>query len=86
MQEPQNRKKTILFLIAEDWYFWSHRLPIARGAKNQGFDVIIATRVNHHKEHIEKEGFKLIPINIERRSKNIIKDTLVQNSIRRKSL
>ena len=66
-------KSRILFFITEDWYFWSHRLSIARAARDAGFEVLIATRVDQHKARIEKEGFKLIPINLQRRSKNIIK-------------
>lgn len=69
-------KPTILFFITEDWYFWSHRLSVARAAKNAGFQVIIVTRIHQHKERIEKEGFKLIPIRLERRSKNVINEFL----------
>lgn len=32
--------------------------------------------MNQHKERIEKEGFQLIPISLERRSKNIIKEII----------
>ena len=69
-------KPRILFFVTEDWYFWSHRLPIARAVRDSGFEVLITTRVNHHKARIEKEGFRLIPISLERRSKSIIKETL----------
>lgn len=58
----------ILFLITEDWYFWSHRLDLARAAKHAGLEVLIATRVQDHGTRIEKEGFTLIPIRIRRRS------------------
>jgi len=51
-------------------------LPIARAARNAGFEVLIATRVDQHKERIKNEGFKLIPIGLERRSKNIFKEVL----------
>jgi glycosyltransferase involved in cell wall biosynthesis len=67
-------KPSILFFITEDWYFWSHRLPIARAVRDAGFEVLIAARVDQHKILIEEEGFKLIPIGLERRSKNIIKE------------
>lgn len=67
-------KPRILFFITEDWYFWSHRLPIARAARDTGFEVLIATRVDQHKERIEKEGFKLIPIHLVRRNKNIFRE------------
>ena len=66
-------KPRILFFITEDWYFWSHRLPIARAARDAGFEVLVATRVDQHKALIEKEGFRLVPISLERRSKNVIK-------------
>jgi len=69
-------KPRILFFVTEDWYFWSHRLPIARAARDAGFEVLIATRVNQHKECIEKDRFQLIPISLERRSKNIIKEII----------
>jgi glycosyltransferase involved in cell wall biosynthesis len=61
----------ILFLITEDWYFWSHRLPLARAARDAGFEVLVATRVDQYKGRIMDEGFKLIPILLRRRSKNI---------------
>jgi len=69
-------KSRILFFITEDWYFWSHRLPIARAARDAGFEVLIATRVGQHKARIEKEGFKLIPIGLARKSRNIFKEFL----------
>ena len=69
-------KLRILFFVTEDWYFWSHRLPIARAARDADFDVLIATRTNQHKDRIENEGFKLIPIGLERKSRNIFKEIL----------
>lgn len=66
-------KPRILFLITEDWYFWSHRLPIARAARDAGFKVLIATRVHRHGGRIEKEGFKLIPLRLVRRNRNPVK-------------
>ncbi|MBI5418335.1 glycosyltransferase family 4 protein [Candidatus Poribacteria bacterium] len=66
----KNKKIKILFLVTEDWYFWSHRLPIACAARDNGFDVVVATRVQKHKEKIINEGFKLIPLSLIRRNKN----------------
>ena len=61
-------KPIILYLVTEDWYFWSHRLPIARAARDAGWEVLVATRVENHGEQIEREGFRLIPIKMRRRS------------------
>jgi glycosyltransferase involved in cell wall biosynthesis len=47
----------ILYVVTEDWYFLSHRLPMARAAKAAGYDVHVATRINRGKEAIEAEGF-----------------------------
>jgi glycosyltransferase involved in cell wall biosynthesis len=67
-------KPRLLFFISEDWYFWSHRLSIARAARDAGFEVLVASRVGQHRELIEKEGFKLIPIGLKRKSRNISKE------------
>lgn len=56
----------LLYLVTEDWYFCSHRLPIARSARDAGYEVLVATRVNRHAETITREGFKLIPIGMRR--------------------
>ena len=52
----------ILYLVSEDWYFVSHRLPMARAALGAGFEVHVATRVAGHAAAIEREGFILHPL------------------------
>jgi len=47
----------ILYVVTEDWYFLSHRLPMARAAKDAGYEIHIATRLNSGKSAIEAEGF-----------------------------
>lgn len=63
-------RKKLLFLVTEDWYFCSHRLPPARAAQAAGYDIIVATRVGSLGAYISAEGFKLIPIDLQRRSRN----------------
>lgn len=65
---------TLLFLIGEDWYFWMHRLDLARAARDKGFSVIVATRVHDHALKIESEGFVLWPIGLVRGNKNPVKE------------
>ena len=45
--------------MTEDWYFLSHRLPMAREARRVGYDVHVVTRVNKGGAAIEAEGFRL---------------------------
>ncbi|MGE0038123.1 MAG: AGE family epimerase/isomerase [Xanthobacteraceae bacterium] len=52
----------IVYLVTEDWYFVSHRLPMARAARDAGFDVHVATRVDGHGAAIAAEGFHLHPL------------------------
>lgn len=62
--------RKLLFLVTEDWYFCSHRLPIARAARDAGFDVVVVTRVDRHGDRILQEGFRLIALPWRRRSTN----------------
>ena len=58
----------LLFLVTEDWYFCSHRLPVARAARDAGFTVTVATRVRDHGDAIRAEGFAVHPLGWRRRS------------------
>jgi glycosyltransferase involved in cell wall biosynthesis len=66
--------KTIIYFVSEDWYFCSHRMPIARKALAEGFKVVVITRVNKHRGIIESEGFELAPIEIKRSGKNLFQE------------
>lgn len=59
-------KTRLLFLIDEDRDFCSHRLDLGRAARDAGFEVLVATHVQHHGKQIEDEGFKLFPIRLRR--------------------
>ena len=60
MLQPQ--KKKLLFFISEDWYFWSHRLPLAKAARDSGWDVALTTRISNLKEDILKENIKIFKL------------------------
>jgi glycosyltransferase involved in cell wall biosynthesis len=60
----------LLYLVTEDWAFRVHRLPMARAARNAGFDVSVMARVNGPVEDLEAEGFHVIPLPWNRRSLN----------------
>src|SRR5229473_1512046 len=62
----------LLFLVTEDWYFWSHRLPVARAARDAGFEVVVASRVQDHGGPIRAEGFRLCPLPWRRRGDGIL--------------
>ena len=64
----------LLYLVTEDWYFWSHRLPIARAARDAGYEVLVATRLDRHAELIAAEGFKLVSLKLRRSSRNPLRE------------
>lgn len=57
----------VLIVVTEDWYFWSHRLPLARTLRDAGFRVAVATRVQSHGDRIRSEGFELHDVPMLRR-------------------
>src|SRR5579864_8531691 len=63
----EQRRPKLLFLVTEDWYFCSHRLPVARAARDAGFEIAVATRVRDHASCIRAEGFCLHPLAWRRR-------------------
>lgn len=67
-------KPRLLYLVTEDWYFCGHRMDLARGARDSGYEVIVATQVSDHADEITREGFKLIPIQLSRRNRDPISD------------
>ena len=49
--------KTILYLVSEDWYFISHRLPLALAAQKNGYSVHVACKDTGKLNEIKKYGF-----------------------------
>lgn len=69
-------RKSLLFVVTEDWYFHSHRFDLARAAIAAGFDVSVATRVTMHARTIEEAGIRVIPFHIDRGGMNPARDFL----------
>ena len=66
----------LLFVVTEDWYFVSHRLPLAVAAKEAGFEVSVATRPGKERERIESAGIRILPLQIDRRGMNPFRETM----------
>jgi glycosyltransferase involved in cell wall biosynthesis len=58
----------LLFGVTEDWYFVSHRLPLAVAARRAGYRVAVATRVQEHAAAIAEAGVELLELKRWRRS------------------
>jgi len=61
-------KPILVYLVTEDWYFLSHRLPMAQAARDAGYEVHVATHLNGQGAAIERHGFALHPLDWRRGS------------------
>jgi glycosyltransferase involved in cell wall biosynthesis len=64
------RPPVLVYLVTEDWYFVSHRLPMARAARDAGYEVHVLTNVREHGIAIRDENFHLHPLHWRRGSFN----------------
>jgi glycosyltransferase involved in cell wall biosynthesis len=70
-RRPATSAPFLLYLVTEDWYFLSHRIPMARAARAAGFDVHVATHVTGDGgKRIEALGFTVHPLAWRRGSLN----------------
>lgn len=67
-------KPRLLFFIAEDYYYWSHRRALALAALAAGYEVVLVTRVGGMQSRIEADGVRVIPLAISRGGMNPLRD------------
>jgi len=67
-------RRKLLYFVSVDWYFVSHRLPLAVAAQNAGYDVTVVTQVLEHGDAIRDAGLKLAPVTIGRASVNPLRE------------
>jgi len=65
-----NERPRVLYLVIEDYYFLSHRLPVAQAMLAQGAEVYVMARDGGLREHLERFGFRVIPWRATRGSLN----------------
>jgi len=71
------RKKKLLFIVNVDWFFVSHRLPIALAAIGKGFEVHIACALTDKKEELEEHGIIVHPLQLSRSGVGILTELKV---------
>jgi glycosyltransferase involved in cell wall biosynthesis len=57
---------TLLFIVNVDWFFISHRLPIARAARKAGYEVHVACRLTGREAELREEGLIVHPLRLDR--------------------
>jgi len=64
-------KKKLLFIVNVDWFFMSHRLPIALEAIKHGYEVHIATTITDKLELLESNGLITHDLHLHRSRSNV---------------
>ena len=64
----------ICFVVSEDWYFCSHRLPLAEEALRRGWDVVLVARMGACRDQLERLGVRIIHLDIDRGGLNPLSD------------
>jgi glycosyltransferase involved in cell wall biosynthesis len=67
-ESDQVIKRKLLFVVNVDWFFFSHRLPIALEAIRQGYEVHIATSLTDKLVLLENHGLVVHPLSLHRNS------------------
>ena len=66
------KNKTILFIVNSDWFFLSHRLPIAQKSLKKGYTVHLACEISDKRKELEKYGINLHNMRIRRSSTSLL--------------
>jgi hypothetical protein len=61
-----NKNKRLLFVVNVDWFFLSHRLPIALAAMREGYEVHIAVAITDRLEELLSHGLIVHPLRMQR--------------------
>ena len=62
--------KRVLFLVASDWYFCCHRLPLAKRVVAEGYEVHVVTPIGRFRKEIEGAGLRYTPLPFDRQGLN----------------
>lgn len=68
------RHKKLFMVVNVDWFFLSHRLPVALAAKNAGWDITIVTADTGKMHVIKENGLKVINLPMSRSGMNIMEE------------
>lgn len=66
--------KKLLFVVNVDWFFLSHRLPIALEALGQGYEVHLATGITDKLDELHSYNLIMHPLSIRRDRSNLVSE------------
>jgi glycosyltransferase involved in cell wall biosynthesis len=73
--------RRLLFVVNVDWFFLSHRLPIALEAMRQGYEVHIATAVTDRQTEMQSHGLHVHSLGLSRSKTGLTEAVTVAGQI-----
>ena len=70
MEEIRSGREKVLYVANRAEFFWSHRMPIARAAKEKGLEVHVATPKDPYVSELKSEGLIWHELELEGKSLN----------------
>lgn len=69
--QPCRRPAHIVFVVNVDWFFLSHRLPLARAARDRGARVTVVAADTGHADRIRAESLNYHPLPLARQGRGL---------------
>jgi glycosyltransferase involved in cell wall biosynthesis len=69
-------RRRLLYVVNVDWFFVSHRLPLAVAARERGFEVWVAAKDTGFRAKIESRGMHFVPLSMSRASLNPLREVV----------
>ena len=75
--------KELIFVVNVDWFFLSHRLPIAIEAIKKGYNITLIAKNTGKRAEIETYGIKFIDLPFERSNVNLINEFRIYRRLKK---
>jgi glycosyltransferase involved in cell wall biosynthesis len=66
----QRSSPKLVYFVTVDWFFCSHFIDRAVAAREAGYEVVVVTHVDRHRDLITNVGLRLLPLQVSRSSLN----------------
>lgn len=76
-------KRRLVYIVNVDWFFISHRLPLALHALQNEWDVYLLTKITDRQKELENYGIKVFDVPFGRTSVNPVEEVKCVNRLRK---
>jgi glycosyltransferase involved in cell wall biosynthesis len=81
--QPRGNAPRVLLFANTAWYLYNFRLSLAKALRAEGYEVLLASPADAYGQRIEAEGFRWVPVPMQRRSTHPIRELLLLRWLKR---